>query len=108
MDYEIKTIERDELKAKLDNGDDFRLVMTLNEWAYKAERIPGSIRFESIEHALEVLDPDDDIVVYCSDHACVASKYAYRGLMEAGYKHVRRYEGGLSDWDEAGYLFETG
>ena len=28
---EIETIEREELKTKLDRGDDFKLVMTLHE-----------------------------------------------------------------------------
>ena len=100
---DIKTISREELKAKLDRGDDFKLVMTLNEWAYRAEHIPGSLHFPSIETALAMLGKDDEIVVYCSDPACAASKYTYFGLVEHGYINVRRYEGGLSDWAEAGY-----
>ncbi len=46
---------------------------------------------------------DDEIVVYCTDPACVASQYAYRWLKEAGYNDVRRYAGGVSDWAAAGY-----
>jgi len=30
----MNLIDRDELKAKLDCGDDFKLVMTLTEWAF--------------------------------------------------------------------------
>lgn len=100
---DIDTIEREELKQKLDRGDDFKLVMTLNEWAYRAEHIPGSMHFPSVEAALASLATDDEIVVYCSDAACVASKYAYFGLVEHGYINVRRYAGGLSDWAQAGY-----
>ena len=37
----IRTISRDELKAKLDRGDDFKLIMALNRWAYDAKHIPG-------------------------------------------------------------------
>jgi hypothetical protein len=29
---DIRTIDRDELKAKIERGDRFKLVMTLNEW----------------------------------------------------------------------------
>ena len=100
---DVETIDREELKAKLDRGDDFKLVMTLNEWAYRAERIPGSLHFPSIDAALDSLSVDDEIVVYCSDPACPASLYTYWGLVEHGYINVRRYEGGLSDWAEAGY-----
>jgi rhodanese-related sulfurtransferase len=103
---DIATIGREELGAKLDRGDDFELVLALNEWAYRAEHIPGSLHFPSIEAALAALDVDDEIVVYCSDAACVASRYAYEGLVERGYKNVRRYEGGLSDWAAAGYPLE--
>ena len=103
---DIDTISRDELKAKLDRGDDFRLVMTLNEWAFNATHIPGSIRFASIEEALGELETDEEIVVYCSDPACVASQFAYEGLVDHDYSNVRRYAGGLSDWADAGYPFD--
>lgn len=103
---EIATIDRDTLKDKLDRGEDVKLVMTLNEWAFRAKRIPGSLHFGSVDAALHVLDPDDEIVVYCSDPACVASQFAYRGLVAAGYANVSRYEGGLSDWESAGYPLE--
>ena len=99
-------IGRDDLKAKIDRGDDFKLVMALGEWAFTATHIPGSINITSPRLAAEALDPDDDVVVYCSDEACVASQIAYRALVEAGYKHVRRYAGGLSDWAAAGYTLE--
>lgn len=41
--------------------------------------------------------------MYCSDPACVASQFAYRWLVDAGYTNVRRYSGGVSDWASAGY-----
>ena len=103
---EIDTIERDELKAKLDSGADIRLVMSLQRWAYEAMHIPGSLHFDTPEMLLEALDPEDEIIVYCSDAACVGSRFAYKALVEAGYTNVRRYAGGLSDWLDAGYPLE--
>ncbi len=105
---DIDTIGRDELKAKLDRGDDFKLVMTLNEWAFQAAHIPGSISVTSPFDVAKHLNPDDEIVVYCSDAACVASQVAYRALVEAGFGNVRRYSGGLSDWQAAGYPLASG
>lgn len=99
-------ISREELKAKLDRGDDFKLVMTLNEWAYEAQHIPGLInvsRFADLERSLT---PQDEIVVYCSDKECIASQVAYKILKQNGFDNVRRYEGGLSDWHAAGYAFD--
>ncbi len=100
---DIETISRDELKAKLDRGDDFKLVMTLHDWAFDDAHIPGSINVTSPALAASELAEDDEIVVYCSDEACIASQIAYRALLEAGYRKVRRYAGGLTDWQAAGY-----
>ena len=102
----MKTIDREELKAKIDRGDDFKLVMTLGGWAYHAAHIPGSLHYDAHDAAMVDLDVDDEIVVYCSDPACIASQVAYRMLDEAGYQNVRRYSGGLSDWTAAGYPIE--
>jgi rhodanese-related sulfurtransferase len=102
----MNLINREGLKEKLDRGGDFKLVMALGEWAYRAKHIPGSLHFNAIEEALEALDPNDDIVVYCSNVRCLASVAAYRHLSDRGYKHVRRYAGGVEDWEEAGYPLE--
>lgn len=106
MEYEIKTIEREELRAKLDRGDDFKLIMAMHEWGFRAARIPGSLHYSTVEDADKDLARDDEIVVYCTDPSCVASQFAYQWLIEAGYTNVRRYAGGLSDWAAAGYELE--
>lgn len=101
----MELIERDELKEKLDRGDEFKLIMVLGEWAYRAKHIPSSLNFASIED-MKHLDKEDDIVVYCSDPSCIASRSAYQMLTARGYSHVRRYAGGLNDWEEAGLELE--
>ena len=103
---DIEMIGRDELKDKLAAGDDFQLVMTLHDWAFRALHILRSIHFHSVEDMLEGLAVDDEIVVYCSNADCVASQFAYRGLIENGYSNVRRYSGGLADWEAAGEPLE--
>ena len=71
---------------------------------------PSIYRAPSIIAAPEVakseLGPDDEIVVYCSGDSCPASKYAYQVLTERGYENVRRYAGGIADWEETGYPLE--
>jgi rhodanese-related sulfurtransferase len=102
----IKTISREELKDKLDRGDDFKLVMTLGEWAFRLSHIPSSISVTNFEQAKKALEPGEEIVVYCSDANCIASQAACRYLTELGYEKVRRYAGGLSDWAAAGLPLE--
>lgn len=105
-DIQIETIERDELRAMLDRGDELRLVMALNDWAFRAKHIPGSEHFDSLETALASLKPDEEIVVYCTSPECHSSVALYMALREAGYQNVRRYSGGLSDWEDAGLPLE--
>ena len=102
----MELIDRDELKEKLDRGDDFKLVMVLGDWAFRAKHIPGSLNISALELAASALSPEDEIVVYCSGDPCPASKYAYHALEDRGYNHVRRYPGGVADWEEAGYEIE--
>jgi rhodanese-related sulfurtransferase len=102
----VRTISRDDLKSKLDAGDDLKLVMALNRWAYDAKRIPGSLHFDTPDELYRALRPDDDIVVYCSQVDCLSSVALYRDLVRRGYRNVRRYAGGLLDWEDAGLPLE--
>lgn len=102
----MNIISREELKEKLDRGDNFKLVMAMGEWAYRAQHIPGSINISTPEEAMEILDKTEEIIVYCSSAECPASQYAYHVLDKAGYKNLRRFSGGLADWADAGYPLE--
>ena len=106
MNYTMQLISRDELKRKLERKDQFQLVMALGDWQYRAKHIPGSLHFATLQDARASLSPDDEIVVYCASYDCSASVYAYEYLVGHGYRHVRRYAGGILDWEEAGYPLE--
>jgi rhodanese-related sulfurtransferase len=103
---ETDLIGREELKEKLDRGDDFKLVMVLGEWEYRAKRISGSLRVSTSRKGLQALDPDEEIVLYDTNPACRASRFACRFLKAQGYVRVRRYAAGLEDWESAGYPME--
>jgi rhodanese-related sulfurtransferase len=102
----MKLITRQELKAKLDQGDDFKLVMVLAEYAFNAKHIPGSLNISTPEPDPELLKFDEEVVVYCSGPDCHASVDAFYTLEACGYTKVRRYAGGIQDWEEAGYSLE--
>ena len=104
----MKLISREELREKLERGDDFKLVMTLEEWAFRSKHIPGSINIFPTMVTTGILDPYDEIVVYCAGPACPASIIAYQRLRASGYENVQRYPGGVADWEEAGYPMEGG
>jgi len=102
----IRTIDREELTAKLDRGDDFKLIMALNRWAFDAKHIPGSLHFDTPDALYAAVRPDDEIVVYCSNVDSLSSVALYRDLVRRGYRNVRRYSGGLLDWEDAGLPLE--
>ena len=99
-------ISREELKALLESGGDFKLVNCLEAWMFRAKRIPGSIHFESFKPTLHSLDPKTAIVVYCSNPGCTASELVYQHLIDHGFIYTRRYAGGVADWEDAGYPLE--
>jgi len=102
----IRTIGRDELKDKLDRHDPFKLIMALNRWAYDSKRIPGSLHFDTPDELYAAVQPDDEVVVYCSNVDCLSSVALYRDLVRRGYRNVRRYSGGLLEWEDAGLPLE--
>ena len=108
----VPELTRDELRAKLASGEPFRLVMAASDFGFRAKHIPGSIHFNThgargaTADRFAGLDENDDIVVYCSNADCNASRAAISRLLEHGYRKVRHYAGGLIDWEAAGLPLE--
>ena len=102
---EVRTIGREELQRKLGGGA-LKLVMCRPEREFQTTRISGSIHFETRDEMLAGLKRDDEVVLYCTNTDCLASQVVYRFLVEHGYANVRRYAGGLVDWEDAGLPLE--
>jgi rhodanese-related sulfurtransferase len=103
---DMRLISAQALKEKLDHGDPLKLVNALGEWEYRAAHIPGSLHFATPEETLRELGRDDEIVVHCSNPSCMASVALYQFLERNGYRNLRRFAGGLQEWQEAGYPLE--
>jgi rhodanese-related sulfurtransferase len=100
------TISRDELKARLDRGEDFRLVEALPAEEFRNQHLPHAVNLppdQAKRTAAQILpDKDAEIVVYCASKMCTASEDVARNLEEQGYRHVQCYVEGKKDWIEAG------
>ncbi len=48
----------------LERGDEFKLLMVLGEWGFRAKHIPGSLNLFSPDQVPKMLDHADEIVVY--------------------------------------------
>ena len=65
---EFQTLDRDELKEKIERGDDFVLVETLPEAAFKKRHLPGAVNLDDISKVPELFpDKDAEIVTYCTN-----------------------------------------
>ena len=64
----MKTIDREDLKAKIERGDEFVLLEVLSEQSYAREHLPGAIRFPG-RSGIPSLIPDKatTVVAYCSN-----------------------------------------
>ena len=66
----IPMISRDELKAKIDRGDDFVLVEALPPGPFREGHIPGAINVPSLQvrelASKRLPDHSAEIVVYCA------------------------------------------
>jgi rhodanese-related sulfurtransferase len=107
----LATVERDELRAKLERGDDFVLVDALAPMAYARSRLPGAINLplDWVDERAPRRIPDrtTEIVVYCSDADCESSVLVGNRLLQLGYERVGHYAGGKRDWVEAGLPLES-
>src|SRR5918997_4429011 len=107
----VKTISREELKGKLDRGEDVG-VETPGSGYYEDAHLPGAINIPhtEVDKLAPSLLPDKavQVVVYCSNRACQNSPQTARRLEALGYKNVFDYEEGKQDWIEAGLPTESG
>ncbi|MDA2936038.1 rhodanese-like domain-containing protein [Patescibacteria group bacterium AH-259-L05] len=110
---DFKEITREELKQKIDRKEDFILIDTLGEESYAKRHLPGTLCIDAHKDDFveqvekQILDKNKEVIVYCASFSCQLSPYVAKKLVEAGYTNVKDFEGGLKDWEEAGYSFES-
>ena len=108
----LPPIGRDELRLKIDRGEEFVLVDALAPMSYARSRLPGAINLppEWVEERAPRRIPDlgREIVVYCSSETCDSSVQTGERLLRLGYTNVRHYVGGKADWLKAGLPLERG
>lgn len=108
----VKEIGREEIRAKLERGEDVVLVEALGPKYYEDAHLPGAINIPHTE--VDALAPrmlpdrEAEVIVYCSNRACQNSPQAARRLVALGYENVYDYEEGKQDWIGAGLPTESG
>lgn len=102
----MRLISLHALKDKMESGESFRLVNALDPPNYQAIHLPGSLNIYTKEGILHLLNPEEEIVVYCTNVGCNRSIILYQLLEALGYRNIFRFAGGIEEWVRAGYPVE--
>ena len=100
----IKEISIDEVKQRLDRGEQFLLVDVREESEFAKDHLPGAIHLGKgvIERDIERSVPDlnTPLVLYCGGG--FRSALAADNLQKMGYTRVLSMDGGIRGWREKG------
>ena len=94
------TISPRELKARLDTGENLRIldVRLPVEWEIVHLEASTLVPLDRLDEAAKELDPDEEVIVICRRGE--RSARAVLRLREAGFRRARNLTGGLTAWSE--------
>jgi rhodanese-related sulfurtransferase len=108
----MREISRDELRQKIERGDEFVLVDALAPMSFAHSHLPDAINLppEWVDErcAARIPNRDTEVVVYCASSTCDSSVIVGNRLIELGYGNVSHYVEGKKDWAAAGLPLEGG
>ncbi len=90
----------EDLKRRIDAGEDLFILDVRNPEEYQIGRIPGStlIPLPDLPQRFRELDPEREMVVHCKSG--MRSAKAIQFLREQGYRKLRNLKGGILAWSE--------
>ncbi len=108
---DVPIVTMDELRRKIEGGEQFVLVDALAPMVYAHSHLPGAVNVHAADVdplvvARRIPDRETEIVVYCTSPDCDDSIQTASILQSLGYTNVRRYAGGKNEWRDAGLPLE--
>ncbi|HEV3510161.1 MAG TPA: rhodanese-like domain-containing protein [Candidatus Sulfotelmatobacter sp.] len=101
----VRETNVDEVKKRMDRGDELLLVDVREESEYAKDHLPGAIHLGKgvIERDIEQRVPDlnREMILYCGGG--YRSALAADNLQKMGYSNVISMDGGIRGWREKGY-----
>lgn len=95
----------DQVKDKIDSGEEFFLVDVREESEFGKDHLPGAVHLGKgiIERDIEARIPDLDapLILYCGGG--FRSALAADNLQKMGYTNVLSMDGGIREWREKHY-----
>ncbi len=98
----VTRITKEELKQRLDTGDDTAKPLPVDArlkypFEHSTLKLPGAVRLSPSAASPSGLPKDRDLVVYCSDPDEITSSRVAAALIAAGYR-VQVLKGGIGEW----------
>lgn len=101
----VKETTVDDVKRRLDRGDNFMLIDVREESEFAKDHLPGAVHLGKgiIERDIEarVPNPETELVLYCGGG--FRSALAADNLQKMGYTNVISVDGGIREWREKSY-----
>ncbi len=107
---EIPKISIEELKQKMEFGEDFVLIDSRSQVEYEEEHIKGaiSVPYPQTEEVASGLDKNKEIIIYCRGEKCGTSRTMGKKLIELGFENVKELPHKIKEWKEIGGETEKG
>lgn len=106
----IRETTVDEVKVRLNRGEQLCLVDVREESEWAKDHLPGAIHLGKgiLERDIETRlpDPAAEIILYCGGG--FRSALAAENLQRMGYSNVFSMDGGIRDWRQKGYPLTSG
>lgn len=101
----------DELKKRMDAGEDFTLIDVRNPmaWDQSDTMMPGAIRVaaDELEANLPRIPKNRPAVAYCTRPGEGSNASLAQQLQSRGYNNVYALRGGFDAWREAGFPIQS-
>jgi len=105
---QVPVISSEEVKQKLDAGEDIVILDTRSREDYKTKHIKGSLSMPQDEIYVRYSDlpQDKEIIVLCYTTGCQSSTQVAQVLLELGFSNVKDMKTGISGWEAQGFPLE--
>ena len=105
IEQQIKTISVQEFKKRMDESKTICLIDVREADEWQSIRIPGAMHIpkDQLLNLIATTVPNRDQTIYLHCRGGVRSMYAAGRLLEIGYTDVYSLDGGIVEWENAGY-----
>lgn len=104
----VECVTKDELLMKMNRKDSYILVDTIGRYDGNRVRIRGAktIPYPEVVDRRGELTGFEEIIIYCRNKDCRASKKVASALVLLNVPGVKIYEGGIDEWTDHGLPVE--